>query len=358
MYESIALGSRKTYESGWKSWSTFCELMGIDAYLQRPAPDFEPSNRFFTYEVAVTHAYMLWAFNDRKLAASTIETYLSGLAFHLKCANINSDFLNSFPVARAKCAFNIQCRQRVAVSERGSLPISMEMVVRYFTLYNQEIAKRQAIYGALLIAFCLLLRISEYIKVAYSDHHLRAKSVSYRVGDRDILSTEITEDDRELLTGVTIIIQSGKSDQDGAGHVYYFPVTSEVPTCQCLCTILFNWSIRAQSLLEDPFFSYRRPNCYWVLTSADISEAVKDLAICFGFTKLHRFSSHSLRYGGASTLAAAGLPDAWIQTFGRWKSLAFLQYIKLSNKIFTRVQSTLCNLSMLRIQDIMRLHRH
>lgn len=332
--------------------------MKIDSYLQRRAPDFVPANRFFTYEVAVTHAYMLWAFNDRKLTASTIETYLSGAAFHLKCANVNCDFFHSFPVARAKCAFNIQCRQRVAISERGSLPISMEMVVRYVTLYDQDIARRQAIYGALLIAFSLLLRISEYIKVSYSNHHLLAKSVSYRVGDKDIASTDIKEEDRQLLQGVTMIIQSGKSDQDGAGHVYYFPLGEQIPTHQCLCTVLFNWSLRAHSNPTDPFFSYRRPHCYWHLNSSDISEAVKALATDFGFTKLYRFSSHSLRYGGASTLAAAGLPDAWIQTFGRWKSLAFLQYIKLSNRIFTRVQSTMSNLSMFQLQDIMRLHRH
>jgi hypothetical protein len=332
--------------------------MQVDAYLRQRAPDFEPQDRFFTYEVAVAHAYMLWAFNVRKLAASTIETYLCGLAFHLKCANVDCDFLQSFPVARAKCALNIQCRQRIAISERGSLPVSMEMVVHYYTLHNQDIAKRQAIYGALLIAFSLLLRISEYIKVQYSNHHLRAKSVSYRVGEKDILSTDITEADRELLTGVTMIIQSGKSDQDGAGHVYHFPLMSEVEKHHCLCTTLFNWSVRARSDPEDPFFSYRRPGVYWTLSSDDISGAVKELASCFGFTKLHRFSTHSLRYGGASTLAAAGLPDAWIQTFGRWKSLAFLQYIKLSNSIFTKVQSTISNLTLFQIQDIMRLHRN
>jgi hypothetical protein len=101
LYESIALGSQKTYDAGWKSWSGFCKLMKIDAYLQRQAHDFVPAERFFTYEIAVTHAYMLWAFNDRKLAAGTIETYLAGAAFHLKCANVNCDFLHSFPVARA-----------------------------------------------------------------------------------------------------------------------------------------------------------------------------------------------------------------------------------------------------------------
>ena len=36
---------------------------------------------------------------------------------------------------------------------------------------------------------------------------------------------------------------------------------------------------------------------------------------------------HSLRVGAASTLAAKGHPSHYIQKMGRWKSLAFLQYI-------------------------------
>ena len=45
------------------------------------------------------------------------------------------------------------------------------------------------------------------------------------------------------------------------------------------------------------------------------------------------FSTHSLRIGGASALAAAGVPDYIIQTMGRWKSLAFLMYIRLAGVV-------------------------
>ena len=43
-----------------------------------------------------------------------------------------------------------------------------------------------------------------------------------------------------------------------------------------------------------------------------------------------RYSSPSLRIAGASALAAAGKPDWFIKKMGRWKSLAFLQYIQFS----------------------------
>ena len=40
-------------------------------------------------------------------------------------------------------------------------------------------------------------------------------------------------------------------------------------------------------------------------------------------------------------MAAAGLPDHTIQTFGRWRSMTFLQYIKLSTSLVDSVQRAL-----------------
>ena len=49
--------------------------------------------------------------------------------------------------------------------------------------------------------------------------------------------------------------------------------------------------------------------------------------------RLHVFFSrsiggHSLHAGGATSLAAAGVPSTQIQAIGRWKSAAFERYIR------------------------------
>ena len=43
-------------------------------------------------------------------------------------------------------------------------------------------------------------------------------------------------------------------------------------------------------------------------------------------------NTHSFRIGGASALATANVPAYQIQLLGRWKSDAFLRYIRLSDE--------------------------
>jgi hypothetical protein len=69
-----------------------------------------------------------------------------------------------------------------------------------------------------------------------------------------------------------------------------------------------------------------------------------------------RYRTHSLRIGGASMMAAAGRPDYEIQKHRRWKSLAFLEYIRLGRATFKSALDAICNLTLLTIEDVGRMH--
>jgi hypothetical protein len=69
---------------------------------------------------------------------------------------------------------------------------------------------------------------------------------------------------------------------------------------------------------------------------------------------LQRFRTHSPRIGGASALANKGAPDYVIQRLGRWKSLAFLDYLRLAAAAFEAALVSLTDVSSLTLLDVLR----
>ena len=67
-----------------------------------------------------------------------------------------------------------------------------------------------------------------------------------------------------------------------------------------------------------------------------------DEAVCFPWAKLEtlqragvdqsKYCGHSFRIGAATTAATKGVEDCIIKILGRWKSLAYLQYVRLSRE--------------------------
>lgn len=53
------------------------------------------------------------------------------------------------------------------------------------------------------------------------------------------------------------------------------------------------------------------------------------------------FAGHSFRIGAATT--AAGLEDSTIQTLGRWKSTAYLLYVRIDPRRLAAVSQSLAN---------------
>ena len=81
---------------------------------------------------------------------------------------------------------------------------------------------------------------------------------------------------------------------------------------------------------------------------------MRSIATKAGFSpsQISCFSTHSLRFGGASTLLAAGVDKYQIQLAGRWKSDAFMIYLLAAHSLFERTQSALSDSSVLSYESV------
>ena len=69
------------------------------------------------------------------------------------------------------------------------------------------------------------------------------------------------------------------------------------------------------------------PTGWAVVTRAEAVVMLRMMVACTGSNPAH-FALHSGRIGGATQLAAQGMSELQIQRAGRWKSRAFMVYIR------------------------------
>ena len=84
------------------------------------------------------------------------------------------------------------------------------------------------------------------------------------------------------------------------------------------------------------------PSLDWTLKPPYFAQELRQLAIASGIEPA-RVSSHSLRIGGATTLAAAGLNDHEIQGVGDWKSNSYLIYVRKNITLFEKARKALAS---------------
>ena len=136
-----------------------------------------------------------------------------------------------------------------------------------------------------------------------------------------------------LSTFLAVTLRSSKTDLFGAGHTLHIGATGNY-LCP-VAAILSYMAIRPP--LSEPLFIHEngRP-----LSQMDLVQAVR-VALQSTGLEVSRFNGHSFRIGAASTAANVPMPDSFIQTLGRWKSSAFLSYLRIPRDRLTAVSRQL-----------------
>ena len=139
---------------------------------------------------------------------------------------------------------------------------------------------------------------------------------------------------------VEILVPRSKTDQFGYGRVVRH---TRVTGPNCIVKELERWVTHCRDSLgareTDGLFCV---GTVPIVTDNDVAAAMKKIVVHLGWSA-SKISAHSLRYGGATMLAAAGLPQYVIEYFGGWaegsKSAKF--YMQVSGRSVADVSAVM-----------------
>jgi len=345
----------QTYTSGWNHWLEFTKTFKFD-HLLCNAPIDWPADSPYPFQHSAISSFITFSYFQLKLQPSTINSYLSGMKFYISNEGCDISFFNSRIVSSTRHAILIHFRSQHPFSESATYPFTLDLIHYCKTnLLSQHEPKDIATLIAIQLAFSCLMRISEYIDTE-SDHFLLSNDVFFLViennSDQHINCTDINSYHLDKISAVTITIRSSKNDPEGISNTLCFHKNVALEGSFDLCTSIYQWCNFAKPTLNIPFLYYLNTK---IINTNDINSILKKAASENNLDPAH-FTSKSLRSGGASILAAASLPSYLIQKIGRWKSLTFLQYIKISTEACNTISDALFNPNLLTISHIKQFY--
>lgn len=358
-----------TYCTGWKHWLAMCrEYDNMDPFLQI-APCFAdrtPMQIQIPFQITMVLHFLAYltergSENTRQLKATTILDYLTAVRHFLQINLVDVSFMDSPIISKVKSAIATEERFDDLVQDTKNLAFTPDMIL-YFknNLADPRSFKDRAIVMAMELQFTALNRVSELLPTA-ADYYARAVDIKFgfELGETGVITTAVSHEswdyDVSQVRNMTYRIRGSKTDQHRRGVTMFFETMDEADPNVAFCVVrdAFRWAKEARPTKEDAFLSYRNT---WGLGYEQYNAAFKLTAVRMDFPP-DRFSTHSARIGGASALAAAGLPEWQIKKIGRWKSIAFLEYIQTALTSMRAAQVAMVNPATFSVADTRRIHQ-
>ena len=359
---SVQPSTVRTYGTGERRWFKVALEIGTDPCMRIIPIEWEEREDLFqgsslTWPEACI-VILLVSFTEpgQTVAPRTAGVYVSAVRKYLQNNGVDTKFMDNSQYIRntkAGLAQLYRIRTNRTDADRERIAITSDMI-RIYYIYDggaTPTLPQQAVYTAAMLGFTIVARVSEYLQTDTSAHMLTAAEIVFELPDgRLVQSSQAYKHVTSKPSAVSILIRSKKNDKRGRGFKYYFLATGPEAT-YCITTILWEYACRAKPMPGRSFFYI--PELNWTLKPPYFATRLKQMGVHFGLDP-SRISSHSLRIGGATTLAAAGLTDGDIRGMGDWKSNAFMQYVRKNVELFTRAQAAMTDAKALTVQDVRR----
>ena len=359
---SVQPSTARTYGTGERRWFKVALEIGTDPCMRVIPLEWEEREDMFkgstlTWpEACIVILLVSFAEPGQTVAPRTAGVYVSAVKKFLQNNGVETRFMDNSQYIRntkAGLAQLHRIRTNRTDADRERIVVTSDMIRVYYVLDGgaDPTLPQQAVYTAEMLGFTIVARVSEYLQTDTSAHLLTATEVVFELMNGQITpSQHAYKHPTEKPKAVSILIRSKKNDKRGRGFKYYFPATGPEAT-YCITTIMWTYAARARPIPGRSFFYI--PELQWTLKPPYLATRLKQMGVHFGLDP-SRISSHSLRIGGATTLAAAGLTDGDVRGMGDWKSNAFMQYVRKNVDLFARAQAAMTSAQALTVTDVRR----
>ena len=259
---------------------------------------------------------LVWfvAYLSQSVAYGTIKSYLSAVRSHHVDYGLDVTPFLSLRLKRIRYG----ARRLSAPSQDRRLPITPRILLDIFRTVDLQDYNDSLHWAACCLAFFGFLRCAEFTIPSSSSF-----DPSQHLGVSDVLF-----DSACFPSMLSLLLRTSKTDQFRQGVSVVIGRTQS-PVCAVRAVAHF---LCLRGNTPGPLFVFREGQA---LSRQSFTCFLRHrLAACghLGF-----YAGHSFRIGAATTAAAAGVPAHIIKAMGRWKSEAYLAYIRISPDILRAV---------------------
>jgi hypothetical protein len=309
VYESVAVGTRKNYRPAEPLWREFLRVNEFQNVFMAGLTNQQKAKCLALFVVFLRE-------KER-----SIGTIMAGLRQFFVANFQPIDAFNDNLVSAVRTTCLPKGRETAIAKEANQkLPFSVDMLkalrISHWCPTPRSTTQMMQYLGA-AICLNLVLRVSNVALCNTSNHTLRTDDVMLEVGDPPVsvpshaLSSLPTIG---VISSVIFFIRTSKC-QSGKTQFKQFGPTDDL-NAQFVRDIA-DWCLIARFKKGDVFCSRYEGGLQKHLTTHLVSKCLKDTAESFNLDP-SKFSSHSLRAAGATTLASGGVSSEQIATAGGW----------------------------------------
>ena len=319
---AIGDSTRKEYNGRFRTFATFRAARGKGPWLLEKDGVEEAVRELTTFM-----SYRCFVFKNQ---SQTVRGYLSAIKFfHKMYAGWELPTTHCMVLAVGKGIDRVQGKGDV--KPRVRKPLSWDML---WDGKNEVLTAEgggPVMWMGLALAYFLLCRASELFAydsgMVHPDYCLTRRDLTFFKGVQQLKWVDRREADK-----VEICFRVSKADQKRIGAV----VTRtrgqqtekrggrEVGALEILLDLI---DTHPDLDMTAPLMQSCTTSGWKVITRSEATRALRLLVSCVG-REPSQYALHSGRIGGATHLAAQGASELQIQRAGRWKSLAFMVYVR------------------------------